>query len=66
MKYISGKSTFVMSLLRLVKGESGDIYIDGVNIAELGLHELRTRISVVPQAISLFHFHFMDNFLFFE
>uniref|UniRef100_A0AAY5EIB0 ABC-type glutathione-S-conjugate transporter n=1 Tax=Electrophorus electricus TaxID=8005 RepID=A0AAY5EIB0_ELEEL len=32
----------------------GEIYIDGINIAELGLHDLRSRITIIPQDPVLF------------
>jgi ATP-binding cassette subfamily C (CFTR/MRP) protein 4 len=50
----SGKSTFVQSLFRLIEAEDGSITIDGVDIAGVGLHRLRKRISVIPQAPTLF------------
>lgn len=49
-----GKSTLVQSLLRLLEAESGQILIDGVNIARLGLHKLRKSISVIPQSPVLY------------
>jgi len=50
----SGKSTIVQTLFRLLEAEKGCIMIDGVDIAKLGLHTLRTRISVIPQMPTLF------------
>ncbi|KAE9413188.1 hypothetical protein Angca_005362 [Angiostrongylus cantonensis] len=50
----SGKTTIARGLLRLVEKASGDVFIDGVNIADLGLHELRTRITIIPQDPVLF------------
>lgn len=45
----AGKSTLVNAFLRLVSLNGGDIKIDGVNTAEIGLHELRSRITFIPQ-----------------
>lgn len=50
----SGKSTIVQTLFRLLEAEHGCIRIDGVDISEVGLHALRTKISVIPQTPTLF------------
>ncbi len=49
-----GKSTLVQCLLRLLEAESGHITIDGVDISKLGLHKLRTCVSVIPQCPVLY------------
>lgn len=50
----SGKSTVVQTLFRLLEAEGGSISIDGVDISTVGLHTLRSKISVIPQAPTLF------------
>ncbi|XGW03809.1 hypothetical protein V3C99_015173, partial [Haemonchus contortus] len=50
----SGKTSIARGLLRLVQKSSGDIFIDGVNISCLSLHELRSRITIIPQDPVLF------------
>ncbi|KAG7452254.1 P-loop containing nucleoside triphosphate hydrolase protein [Guyanagaster necrorhizus] len=50
----SGKSTLALSLLRMVEPVSGRIYIDGIDISKIGLEDLRTRITIVSQDVSLF------------
>jgi len=50
----SGKSTVVQTLFRLLEAEHGRIVIDGVDVSQLGLHALRTKISVIPQVPTLF------------
>ncbi|KAL7574291.1 hypothetical protein ACA910_012537 [Epithemia clementina (nom. ined.)] len=50
----SGKSTVVQTLLRLLESEEGRILLDGQDIAKVGLHTLRTGISVIPQTPTLF------------
>ncbi|XP_061604278.1 multidrug resistance-associated protein 1 isoform X2 [Phyllopteryx taeniolatus] len=46
----AGKSTLTLALFRIIEAAEGQIFIDGINIAELGLHELRSRITLIPQA----------------
>lgn len=34
---------------RISEAAGGEIYIDGINIATLGLHTLRSRLTILPQ-----------------
>lgn len=49
----AGKSSLISALFRLAINE-GNITIDGVEIHELGLHELRSKLSIIPQEPVLF------------
>ncbi|XP_053998577.1 probable multidrug resistance-associated protein lethal(2)03659 isoform X1 [Hylaeus anthracinus] len=49
----AGKSSLISALFRLADLE-GAIVIDGVNTVEIGLHDLRSKISIIPQEPFLF------------
>ncbi len=50
----SGKSTLINLIPRFFDATSGEIYVDGVNIKEASLIELRNKIGYVPQKGMLF------------
>jgi ABC-type multidrug transport system fused ATPase/permease subunit len=50
----AGKSSLLTCLLRLIELEAGKITIDGVDIAKIGLSDLRSRIGYLPQEPVLF------------
>ncbi|KAJ3268564.1 hypothetical protein HDV01_002582 [Terramyces sp. JEL0728] len=50
----AGKSTIITTLLRMVEFESGNIIIDGVDTCKIGLHDLRSKLAVIPQEPVLF------------
>lgn len=50
----AGKSTISLALFNMIHRVSGDIIIDGVNVFDLGLEDLRSRIAVIPQDPVLF------------
>ncbi|TPX30915.1 homogentisate 1,2-dioxygenase [Synchytrium microbalum] len=50
----AGKSSLIVALMRLVERSSGLISIDGIDVAEIGLRDLRSRISIIPQEPVLF------------
>ncbi|GFG33086.1 hypothetical protein Cfor_12110, partial [Coptotermes formosanus] len=49
----AGKSSLIAALFRLAPME-GSIYIDGINTVTIGLHELRNKLSIIPQEPVLF------------
>uniref|UniRef100_A0A8B9FL41 Canalicular multispecific organic anion transporter 2 n=1 Tax=Amazona collaria TaxID=241587 RepID=A0A8B9FL41_9PSIT len=50
----AGKSSMTLCLFRILEAAKGEIKIDGVKIAEIGLHDLRSRLTIIPQDPVLF------------
>ncbi|XP_037669576.1 multidrug resistance-associated protein 1 isoform X2 [Choloepus didactylus] len=50
----AGKSSLTLGLFRITESAEGEIVIDGVDIAKIGLHDLRFRITIIPQEPVLF------------
>jgi ATP-binding cassette subfamily B protein len=57
----AGKSTIIALLQRLYDPDSGEVLIDGQNIAQVTQESLRASIAVVQQDISLFHRSLLEN-----
>jgi ATP-binding cassette subfamily B protein len=57
----AGKSTLAHLLIRLHEPGAGRILIDGVDIATVSLHSLRSQIGVVPQHVLLLNASVRDN-----
>ncbi|XP_054635108.1 multidrug resistance-associated protein 1 isoform X3 [Dunckerocampus dactyliophorus] len=50
----AGKSSLALGIFRILEAAKGKIFVDGVNIADIGLHDLRSRITIIPQDPVLF------------
>lgn len=49
----AGKSSLALGIFRILEAAKGKIFIDGVDIADIGLHDLRSRITIIPQVQQL-------------
>ncbi|XP_042492071.1 ABC transporter C family member 3-like [Macadamia integrifolia] len=50
----SGKSTLALAIFRVIEPIVGQIWIDGIEISKIGLHDLRSRLSIIPQDPTMF------------
>ena len=60
----SGKSTLVDLIPRYYDVQEGEVLIDGINVKELGIHDLRQLIGNVNQEAILFNDSFRNNIAF--
>jgi len=57
----SGKSTFVNLIPRFYDVVKGAVFVDGINVKNYPLHELRKKIGIVPQNMMLFTGSIAEN-----
>lgn len=57
----AGKSTLFSLLMRFYDPQSGNIKLDGIDINKTTLNELRSRLAIVPQDVSIFATSIHDN-----
>lgn len=57
----SGKSTFISMIPRLYDPDEGEVLVDGVDVRELSLGELRKNVAVVLQKNTLFSGSIAEN-----
>jgi ATP-binding cassette subfamily B protein len=57
----AGKTTLFQLFLRFYDPQAGSIALDGVDIRDLALHDLRAAVGIVPQDTVIFSANAMDN-----
>ncbi len=62
----SGKTTLARLLLRIYDPDCGTIELDGVDIRQARVRELRNRVGLVTQNIEIFQGTLRDNLTFFD
>ncbi|KAJ2186808.1 hypothetical protein EV181_003106, partial [Coemansia sp. RSA 532] len=57
----AGKSSLTLALFRIIEAASGQILLDGEDIAKYGLFDVRSKLSIIPQDPVLFAGTVRDN-----
>ncbi|KAF9473354.1 multidrug resistance-associated ABC transporter [Pholiota conissans] len=57
----AGKSSLLLALFRIIEPVTGTILIDSIDVTKVGLHDLRSGLSIVPQSPDLFEGTLREN-----
>lgn len=49
----AGKSSLTLALFRIIEAVEGSIAIDGIDISKIGLDDLRSKLTIIPQVLHL-------------
>ncbi|KLJ05421.1 hypothetical protein EMPG_11095 [Blastomyces silverae] len=50
----AGKSSLTLALFRFLEARGGTIHVDGIDVSKIKLHDLRSRLAIIPQDPVLF------------
>lgn len=54
INFRAGKSTLSLAFFRILEASEGSIFIDDIDISKLGVRDLRSRLTIIPQEPILF------------
>ncbi|ORZ34573.1 P-loop containing nucleoside triphosphate hydrolase protein [Catenaria anguillulae PL171] len=57
----AGKSSMTLALFRIIEAIAGKIVVDGVDVSTIGLQDLRSRLTILPQDPVIFNASIRDN-----
>jgi ABC-type multidrug transport system fused ATPase/permease subunit len=43
-----------LALFRIIEATNGRIIVDGIDVTKIGLHDLRSKLTIIPQEPNLF------------
>ena len=57
----AGKASLTLALFRLIEAATGKISIDSLDVSRIGLHDLRSKLTIIPQDPVLFSGTLREN-----
>lgn len=60
----AGKTSVSLGLFRIIEPVSGKVVIDGLDVTDIGLQDLRSKLTIIPQVLlMLFSSFFLKFFI---